>query len=291
MLRFPLPSLTPSLSWPQYPDVDHHHTPLVKYLSESKANALLFIWHPGGDANFDRADGEINWDEETIGASFSAAAGTTTFSWKFDDTAEDNEEEEHEPTMEVETYVQVLGDGPLLHVIEGCVPSEIIGKNGVLVKKVKEGEIPLITNTKNANCEMPNYIQLMYIPRDTHKTIHSMFESLYMPLCEKLGKNDRTGYLSSLSKTFTRMSELKELNPPLDYDSEDDDEKKKVSVTRASAKDEDDEDADDDKGNRNAKTDDNGDDDVLIKTPVVLFLKNVTKMHNKYTVVSALVGL
>ncbi|XP_068224168.1 LOW QUALITY PROTEIN: dynein axonemal heavy chain 10-like [Palaemon carinicauda] len=264
MLRFALPSLTPSLTWPQHPDLEHHHIPLrsymrkratgtglqqmlalknengniykrdgvieiaenvyaipynsdirnnfpnrnhkipelipkvtvggvkkalkdkkrgestgeIGYLDEAKEGSLLLFWHPDADDEEKAEDGgAIDWDEQAVGAPFSSAAGTTTFSWKFDDVDQGDEEEDHGPKLEVETYIQAAGDGPRLQVLEGGFSPDVIGQASVLVKKVTEGSVPLVTNTKEANAQMPNHLHLTYFHRQTHFVLHDMFNS------------------------------------------------------------------------------------------------------------------
>ncbi|XP_064083938.1 uncharacterized protein LOC135199712 [Macrobrachium nipponense] len=282
MLRFALPSLTPSLTWPQHPDLDHHHIPLKKYLDEAQEGSLLLFWHPDADDE-EQAEGGggIDWDEQAIGAPFSSAAGTTTFSWKFDDADQDDDDEEHEPKLEVETYVQVTGDGPRLQVLEGGFSPEVIGQASVLVKKVVQGSVPLMTNTLEASVQMPNYLHMTFFHRQTHFVMHEMFDSLYLPLCEKLGKSDRTGYLASLSKTFSRISNLKEPDPPLDYDSEEDETKKRPSKVASSR------DADAEEGGKGGNGDQKDgkeeEEEDAGRSLEVLFLKNVNRMKAKFS--------
>lgn len=65
----------------------------------------------------------------------------------------------------------------VFHVRAGAAPAAM-GVSMVQVKKAKNGLVPFMNDNNEAVDQMPYYVHLTYIPRDTHKGLHSMFHQV-----------------------------------------------------------------------------------------------------------------
>ncbi|XP_042228318.1 dynein axonemal heavy chain 10-like [Homarus americanus] len=263
----------PMLTWPQYPDHHHPTALLSRFLDEAAAGACLFFWQ----------EQDLNNDLDAPTAPYPAVSNTATmtFSWKFDDNAvDDTDDDNGDHGFVVETYTQVVGADLVLQVQEGAFPP-VVGCPGVLLKKVAEGTVQDVSDTTQAQELLPHFLHVTYLHAHTHLTLYSIFNEVYMPLCERLGKSDRTTYLASLSHNFSRLSKLRLPDPPLDYDSDEDEEAQKqavpVGIMRETGSD-----TEDQKREQGEKKGDE-EEEKKVKSLRTLLLNNVKRMNNKYS--------
>ncbi|XP_069945849.1 dynein axonemal heavy chain 10-like isoform X2 [Cherax quadricarinatus] len=209
-----------------------------------------------------------------------------TFSWKFDDTiADDADSDTADHGFVLQSFTEVDGGGPVLQVVEGSAP-KIMGVAGVLLKKVVSGTVPEVESTTHADDLLPQYLHFTYLHPHTQLALHSIFHQVYLPICERLGKADRTAYLASLSHNFCSLSRLQTLDPPLDYDSDEEDGTQKQMV--AALRESEGEMADQWKEGAEKKSGggDEEEDEEKMKDPNALLVKNVNRHLEKYSQVN-----
>ncbi|XP_063870908.1 dynein axonemal heavy chain 10-like isoform X4 [Scylla paramamosain] len=213
------------LVWPKHSD--HHYTPalVARFLDEAAKGKSLVFWQ----ADYAEEDDDMDASPTDFSPPhpIASTAGENSFSWKFDKKDEDTEDEENEKpgnAKDVHKHTSTTKmAGPLLHVQETAAPPTI-GVPVVLAKKACEGAVPEMEDKNQAQELMPLYIHLTYLLPHTHRALHAIFRQVYVPLCERLGKNDRTSYLANLARKFSRVSKLQPPSPALDYDSQEEDE-------------------------------------------------------------------
>ncbi|XP_050721570.1 uncharacterized protein LOC127001253 isoform X3 [Eriocheir sinensis] len=287
LLGYPATTRPARLVWPQHPD--HHYPPalIARFLDETPKGSCLVFWqadYTEGDDDPDTSPPDLPLPGTTEGA-------TSSFSWKFseqDDTEDEKGGLQGGPAVKKQhKCLTIAPAGPLLHVQETAVPPTV-GVPVVLVKKAAEGAVPDMPDTHQAQELMPLHLHLTYLLPDTYRALHAVFKQVYVPLCERLGKSDRTSYLATLAHSFSKVSQLQPPLPPLDYDSEEEDEGGQqggaTAFPKLLAKEGGEKGPerrrDESAGERKSEEDDQ-EDDKPTRSPRTLLLKNVKRFNKK----------
>ncbi|KAK3856111.1 hypothetical protein Pcinc_037534 [Petrolisthes cinctipes] len=231
LLGYSYPTRPSQLLWPQQPD--HHHPPalLTRFLDKGVGGSWLVFWAPH--------------DDQPVATTTTTTTTTLTYPPASQapqgyhhhhhqpNLRSDGDKREDIPDGDVDPKTSTRKSaavGPLLHVQETGTPCEVGARGGVLVRKVVGGVVPDVANSTQAHDLLPQHLHLTYLHHDTHTSLHTVFSQVYVPLSERLGKNDRTSYLASLAHSFSTLSELRPPDPAIDYDSDEDEETQKEAT-------------------------------------------------------------
>ncbi|XP_045619030.2 uncharacterized protein [Procambarus clarkii] len=283
LLGYPPNTRTPTLVWPLHP---HHPSPpalLDRFLDEADSGSCLFFWQ---DQELpDDLDGVEGHHHHHLPTTTTAS---TTFSWKFDEAAGDSDDDNAANNgCVVQSFTEVGAAGPMLLVAEGPAP-RLVGAAGVLLKKAVTGTLP---DGDQAHDLLPQCLHLTYLHPNTHRALHAIFQQVCRPICERLGKADRTAYLASLASHFSRLCDLTTPDPALDYDSDEDEDPQKQAVACLGALKEPGEEMDDQRREQGESKGGEGNEEVQVKDPKTLLVKNVRRHYDKHSQVNSDVTL